>query len=344
MHARNSLSSLVVGSLLMGSCHIAISAENNELAVPMGVWGLDSAILPLSGVYGQVILPSYRATSVKDANGNDMTFSTTIPSKSVPGVPIPVKGSVDARIQVDAVVPKLVYVSEEPILGGRYGGYIAVPLLDKSRKITVNVTTPLPPAVKQQIGQVASQAASGDKSGLGDIELAAFLGWKFENLSVVAAMNLDLPTGSFDAKSMVNLGTNYYSFRPLVSAAWSTESGFDVAASFAYNVSTANRDTSYKSGQYVHIEYVGTFQFNNNVKAGLQGYYLNQTTDDKDPNGTSHLPIVNGNRARVTALGPVMSYQTDDLKTQVELKYLREMSARARPEGDLALITLSRLF
>jgi hypothetical protein len=339
MHARNSISSLVVGSLLMGACQIAVSAENNELAVPMGIWGLDSAILPLSGVYGQVVLPSYRATSVKDAQGNDMTFS-----KTVPGVPVTVRGTVDARIQVDAVVPKLIYVSEEPILGGRYGGYIALPLLDKSRKITINVTTPLSQVAKQQIGQAASHAASGDKSGLGDIELAGFIGWKFENLSVVAAMNLDLPTGSFDAKSMVNLGNNYYSFRPLVSAAWSTESGFDVAASFAYNVSTANRDTSYKSGQYVHLEYVGTYQFNNNFKAGLQGYYLSQITDDKDPKNSSSLPIVNGNRARVTALGPVMSYQTDDLKTQVELKYLREMSARARPEGDLALITLSRLF
>jgi hypothetical protein len=46
-------------------------------------------------------------------------------------------------------------------------------------------------------------------------------------------MNVDLPTGSFDRNSQVNLGMNSYSFRPLVSAAWSTESGFDFAASLA---------------------------------------------------------------------------------------------------------------
>lgn len=339
MHARHSISSLVAGSLLCGVCNVAMAAENSELAVPLGVWGLDSAILPLSGVYGQIVAPSYRASSAKDANGNDVAFS-----KSIPGIPVLVKGTVNARIKVDAVVPKLVYVSEDPILGGRYGGYIAVPLLNKSRDITVNVTTPLPPALQQKIGLAASQAASGSKRGLGDIELASFIGWKFESLSIVAAMNVDLPTGSFDKNSQVNLGLNSYSFRPLVSAAWSTESGFDIAAAMSYNVSTANRETDYKSGQYFHMEYVGTYQFTGNFKAGLQGYVLHQTTDDKDPSGSSALPLVNGNRARVTSLGPVMSYQTDDLKTQIELKYLREMSARARPEGDLALITFSRLF
>lgn len=345
MHARHSISSLVAGSLLCGVCNVAMAAENSELAVPLGVWGLDSAILPLSGVYGQIVAPSYRASSAKDANGNDMAIS--LPRGSIPGIPVSLNGTINARIKVDAVVPKLVYVSEDPILGGRYGGYIAVPLLNKSRDITVNITTALPvpyQSVPKQVGQSLSQKASGSKRGLGDIELASFIGWKFESLSIVAAMNVDLPTGSFDKNSQVNLGLNSYSFRPLVSAAWSTESGFDIAAAMSYNVSTANRETDYKSGQYFHMEYVGTYQFTGNFKAGLQGYVLHQTTDDKDPSGSSALPLVNGNRARVTSLGPVMSYQTDDLKTQIELKYLREMSARARPEGDLALITFSRLF
>ncbi len=339
MQARHSIIGLVAASLFTGACQMASAAENSEIAVPIGVWGLDSAILPLSGVYGQIVAPSYRASSAKDANGNDVSFS-----KSIPGIPVTVKGSVNARIKVDAIVPKLVYVSEDPILGGRYGAYVAVPLMDKSRDITVNVTTPLPAALQQKIGTAASQAASGNKRGLGDVEVATFIGWKFDSLSLVAALNVDLPTGSFDKNSQVNLGLNSYSFRPLVSAAWSTESGFDVAAAMSYNVSTANRDTDYKSGQYFHMEYVATYQFTNNFKAGLQGYLVHQTTDDKDPKGSSALPLINGNRARIRSLGPVMSYQTDDLKTQVELKYLREMSARARPEGDLALITVSRLF
>ena len=117
-----------------------------------------------------------------------------------------------------------------------------------------------------------------------------------------------------------------------------------MAASLCYNFSTANRDTDYKSGQYVHLEYVSTYQFPSNIKIGLQGYVLHQTTDDRDPSGSSALPIINGNRAHASALGPVISYQTEDLKTQIEFKYLREMSARARPEGGLALLTYSRLF
>ncbi len=322
-----------------GFASLAQAAENNEVAVPMGFWNLDSAILPLSGTYGQVLLANYRADSVKGSDGNDIAFH-----KNISGIPVTVNGTVNAKIKVDGIIPKLNYISEEAILGGRYGGYIAIPLLKKSRDVVVSVTTPLPAALQQKIGAQASAAASGSTSGLGDIELAGFIGWKYESLSIVAAMNVDLPTGSFDRNSQVNLGMNSYSFRPLVSAAWSTESGFDFAASLAYNISTANRDTDYKSGQYLHLEYVGSYQFSNNVKAGLHGYYLKQTTYDKDPNGTSALPLINGNKARAASLGPVISYQTDDLKTQVEFKYLKEFSARSRPQGDLFLLTLSRMF
>ncbi|MDO9194703.1 MAG: transporter [Undibacterium sp.] len=333
---------LISASVLLCACYLsnpALAAENNELAVPMGVWGLDSAILPLSGLYGQIIAPSYRADSVKDSSGKDFSFN-----KSIPGIAIPIHGRVNARIKVDALVPKLVYVSEDPVFGGRIGSYIAVPLLNKSRDVTISVTTPLPLALQQKISSEASHAASGEKRGIGDVEVAGFIGWKFESLSLVAAMNVDLPTGSFDRNSQVNLGLNSYSIRPLVSAAWSTESGFDVAASISYNYSTANRETNYKSGQYIHAEYVGSYQFSNNFKGGIQGYYLQQTSDDKDPGNTTALTLVGGNRARVSALGPIFSYQTDDLKTQIDLKYLKEFSARARPEGGLALVTLSRLF
>lgn len=342
MKSRFSIAGLATGSLIVGMSAFApaaFAAENNEVAVPMGIWGLDSAILPLSGVYGQIVAPSYRSDTVKDSNGDDLVFR-----KSVPGIPVVLNGSVKASIKVDAIIPKLVYVSEDAILGGRYGGYVAVPLLNKKRDITININTPLPVALQQKISTDASAAASGSRSGVGDVELAGFISWKFESLSLVAAMNIDVPTGSFDKNSQVNLGLNSYSFRPLVSAAWSTDSGFDLAASLAYNYSTANRDTDYKSGQYVHLEYIGSYQFSNNVKAGLQGYYLQQVTDDQDPNGTSALTIVNGNRARVASLGPIVSYQTDDLKTQVEFKYLKEFSARARPAGGFALLTLSRLF
>ncbi len=341
MRTRHSISTLLAGSVFLGVCTAAVAAENSEVAVPIGLWGLDSAILPPSGLYGQIVTPSYRANSAKDSNGNDVSFS-----HAIPGLPRAVTGTVEAHIKVDAIIPKLVYVSADPVAGGRIGAYVALPLFEKSRDVTVTVDTvlPLPAATRQAIGQAASLASSGTKRGIGDVELAAFIGWKYEHLALLVAMNVDLPTGKYDKTSQVNLGMNSYSFRPLVSAAWSTESGFDFAASLCYNFSTANRDTDYKSGQYAHLEYIGTYQFPSNLKAGLQGYVLHQTTDDRDPSGNSLVPLINGNRAHAVALGPVLSYQTEDLKTQIELKYLREISARARPEGGLAVLTLSRLF
>jgi hypothetical protein len=329
-----------ISAMFIGGAASAFAAENVEIAAPLGIWDLDAAILPPSGFYGQIIAPSYRASKAKDANGNDQAFAT-----SVLGVPFPVVGTVDAKVKADALIPRFIYIHDESVYGGRVGAFVGIPLVKKTRDIKVTITAPfLSAEQKAGIGAAASKAASGKESGLGDVEIGTFIGWKGEQLSVLAAFNVDLPTGSFDKTSQVNLGMNSYSFRPLISAAWSTESGFDLAASFAYNFSTANRDTKYKTGQYATLEYVGTYQFNDNVKAGLQGYALHQTRDDKDPQNSSPVPLVNGNRAHVVSIGPVARYQTSDLKNQVEVKYLKEFSARARPEGAMALATYSRLF
>jgi len=46
---------VVLSTVLFGASGFASfvqAAENNEVAVPMGFWNLDSAILPLSGTYG----------------------------------------------------------------------------------------------------------------------------------------------------------------------------------------------------------------------------------------------------------------------------------------------------
>lgn len=328
---------LTAGALISVTSNLASATENGELDAPLGLWGLDSAVVPPSGFYGQLITGRYRAEKAKDSNGDDVKFGLSIPPFG------PLAGSISPRISVNAITLKLAFVSEEPLMGGRAGAYIGVPFLEKTRDINVSVTTPLPAPFQSAIGTAASQSASGKKSGIGDVEVAAFIGWKRDNLATAVALIADLPTGSFDKDSQVNLGLNYYSLRPMVSVAWSTESGFDLAAAAGYNFSTTNRKTDYKSGQYLQIEYSATYQWSGNFKAGLQGYCLHQTTDDTVTNGLA-ASLTNGNRGHVSALGPVASYQTNDLNTRIEFKYLKEMSARARSQGDLFLISLSHIF
>ncbi|MET3107396.1 hypothetical protein AAKU67_001535 [Oxalobacteraceae bacterium GrIS 2.11] len=342
MLVRKTLSGLVAAALTLTACNLAMAEENYELDMPLGIWGLDSAILPLSGFYAQIVAARYQANDVKDGNGNNVQFNTLLPL--APGVNVPVHGNVNSRITEDAVVPKFIYISDESVWGGHAGAFLAIPLLKKTRDISVNVTTPLPPPYPTVIGQTASQLESGSHRGVGDIELTSFIGWKGEQVSYLLAFNIDAPTGSYDKTSQVNLGLNHYSLRPLASVAYSTESGFDFAAALSYNFNTVNKDTKYKSGQYMALEYLGSYQFSNNIKAGLQGYYLNQTTNDEDPNNSALVPIVNGFKARIVSLGPIASYQTDDLKNQVEFKWLAETGVRNRPQGNLLVLTYSHLF
>ncbi|PAM44239.1 hypothetical protein CEJ63_23915, partial [Acinetobacter baumannii] len=76
---------------------------------------------------------------------------------------------------------------------------------------------------------------------------------------------------------------------------------FEVSSSFEVDVNTRNPATDYKSG----VEYRHEFAVGQHVGPwilGLGGYYYRQFTDDDAPG------LQSGNRARVLAVGPAVSY------------------------------------
>ncbi len=54
-----------------------------------------------------------------------------------------------------------------------------------------------------------------------------------------------------------------------------------------------NHDTDYRSGQIFHFDYSASYRVTDNLRLGLNGYYLKQTTDDKQ----------NGETVRVFSFG-----------------------------------------
>ncbi|PSU35618.1 SphA family protein [Photobacterium lutimaris] len=184
-------------------------------------------------------------------------------------------------------------------------------------------------------------------SGLGDIVISPLmLAYSLSEYWLTEIhFNLYAPTGGFEAGKLANVGKNYWSFSPV---AWLqyiepiTGQEFTVSGGIDWN--TKNEDTDYQTGTQMHVEstliqYVPLLWGFTGI--GLSGYWYQQIRSD------SGSGAVSGNvKAKAVGLGPVLSYQTkwSGRSVRAELKWINELEARNRPEGDLISLKLSAQF
>ena len=176
---------------------------------------------------------------------------------------------------------------------------------------------------------------SDTKTGLQDMSIGAGLGWHLnKNLHMIAEMNLYLPAGAYDGSNSsgntgdsANIGANYYTYMPAWSITYLSDGGYEASAKFMYNINTTNTQTGYSSGDEFHLDYLlgkhcGKWNY------GINGYYYYQTTKD-DFRGQD--PTFDGNKGRVFAFGPAVSYKFQNMT--FKLKYAYETAVTNRPEG-----------
>ena len=148
-------------------------------------------------------------------------------------------------------------------------------------------------------------------------------------------MPIYAPTGGYVLGRLGNPGLNYWTFDPIVGAAYGNpKSGFNAAIHFGYAMNTENKDTSYKSGDYLHIDAAiqqilplgsGFLNF------GAEGWYFQQQTCDSGSGAT--LGCFKG---RTSGIGPVVGYiqPLREQKLIFELKWLPELETKNRLNGD----------
>jgi hypothetical protein len=188
-----------------------------------------------------------------------------------------------------------VHVTDSKLLGGDYAFHVIVPVVNLS---------------------ISHPAFGGrdSKFGVGDIVIDPLvLGWHRGDLHTTFGLDIFVPTGSYDKKDpRVSIGSNYWSFEPVLAFSWLPASGWEASAKVMYNIKTKNNDTDYQSGDELHVDWlvgrtVGSWGF------GVAGYYLKQTTDDKvDGTRIAAVPDVwsAGRRGQVFAYGPSVKYTT----------------------------------
>lgn len=278
---------MVASAAVFGGLPEARATEGGGGVYPNGGQGFLAGALPPPGLYFIEYLQHYSADALMDGSGNK--------------VPVPFK------LNVSAAVSRFLYQSDIPLLGGRLGAYVFLPLLHASADTGLG---------------------SGSKSGLGDISAGPFVSWHFgKNLHMAAAIEVVVPTGSYEKTELVNLGRNYWTFEPVFAVTWFTDGGMEFSGKFMYDINTENADTDYKSGQEFHFDYAIGYH-TGPWTMGAVGYYYKQITGD------SGAGAVQGDyEGQVVSIGPGVRYDAKN-GVSVEFRYNREFEAENKTEGD----------
>lgn len=279
---------------------VADGVENGAPITPFGVNNFGAGMLPPSSVdlAVGVRLSAYSADKLRNTSGK--------PS------------AVRAKLKVNTAALALVKTTDISLLGGEYGFSAVIPYLDMSNRLTVPATT-------------GAQSLNGSSSALGDVTLVpVIVKWTpSSRLFVNGRLELQLPTGSYRADRLINTGANHWTVSPALAFTWISANGLEVSSNIQLNLHGKNKDTQYRSGtEYQHEFAVG--QHMGPWVLGLGGYFYRQVSDDK----LGGARFQDGNRARVTALGPAISFFNPGSKLPpLTAHFYTEFDARNRTQG-----------
>ncbi|WP_152223606.1 transporter [Pseudomonas sp. SCB32] len=230
------------------------------------------------------------------------------------------------KITSDAIIPRLDYLSPLRVFGGRLGGYVAQPYMRQ---------------------QVAMFGMEGERNSQGDTTVAPIILWDMgKNLTVGAALEITVPTGDYNAARLANTGNNFYTYKPLLSATWLPTENTELSGKVTYSFNEENHDTDYRSGQLFHFDYSASYRVTDDLYLGVNGYFLKQTTDDKQYGKTVTFmgeDVDDGVRGQVFAIGPA-AHLTFLKYASVELRWAKEFAVENRPEGEMLWAKLTLPF
>lgn len=280
--------------------------------VPAGAEDTFAGALPPAGtkVFIDYFL-LYNPGSFKDNSGNNA---------AVPGL-----GKVNFK--TDVVVNSLRYidVTKFKLLGGDFVWNVIVPVVYQHTSLSAG----------------AADFGSQSKTGLGDIEFGGGIQWHFNpRWHMIGALEVVAPTGQYSKSDMVNIGSNFWSFNPLVAITYigdkdSPVPGFEASSKIMYWINTINTETSYTSGQEFAADYFVGQHLGKWTLGGAGNVYY-QTTKDKQYGQTASDTFTgqrNGNKGKQFTVGPLVSYNIAD-KGCITAKYLFPVVEENRPQGN----------
>lgn len=272
-------------SLILGlSSTLTFATENGADSFALGAEGMMAGALPPPGVYLLTYYQNYHAGQLDN-------------------------GPPDFHLDANALIPRLVWMTEQNYLGGQLGFYAAQPLVDL---------------------RLTAAGMSDHNRALGDLIFGSMLGWHSGSHHWIGAIEGVVATGKYDTPTatqpvVANIGKNYNTIRPIIAYTYAPTNGLDLSTKLSYSFNDENDDTHYKSGEYFAGDYSLGYKLNDHVKLAIEGYAFKQVKSDR-VNGDDI-----GQKGQVLAVGPAIQYQ--DQNWSIEAKYLKETNVENRPEG-----------
>lgn len=214
--------------------------------------------------------------------------------------------------------PRLIWMTDQKILGATYGMDIILPFGYQCVKI--------------------NDQRLDDGWSFGDIQLEpVVLAWHTKRMDIAAGYALWAPTGESDRPAglgkgywghMLTLGGTYY---------------FDEAKTWAlsalnrYEINHEHKDFDLTPGNEFTVEFALSKSLRKTIDIGAVGYFQWQTTKDSGSDS-------NDVQDQVVGLGPEISTFCPRLKLFTSLRYLYELGANDRPEGHTITLTITKVF
>jgi hypothetical protein len=212
------------------------------------------------------------------------------------------------RLHADSVTPRLIWMTPATFAGGEVGYYALMPL------VHLRVSVP---------------GSSDSRTGNGDLQIAPLLAYHSGMVHWGYAFEFVVPLGDYSSSHLANLGRHYLTVRPIAGWSYHDPVGWDVSTKVSVSVNARNGDTHYRSGSYFAGDYTVGYHVLPRMLVGLEGYFLEQFSDDKVRGATVD---GNGNRAQVLGVGAGLQYQ-DPSGYSLESKFVRDTSVRNRSDG-----------
>jgi hypothetical protein len=251
-----------------------------------------------------------------------------------------VNAKLDSKAWFDLL--QILYSSNLNILGGRYFMNANIPV-GFHVKVTANAYFP---ALSADIGR------NDDKTtGLGDIQFVPVgIVWDIDDIHILAAQNLVLTTGRYEASKLANMGRNYFSYDEVFGVTWlDQKGGHEISFLAGYMFNTKNQATDYKTGDEFHVDYTLAQYFSKQFGVGVVGYYYQQVKDDESPvldeintlNSAMGLPVPGGYKSKGAAVGPAVVFSPSIGGKDINFiaKWLHEYYARNRLQGEWIWLT-----
>jgi hypothetical protein len=218
--------------------------------------------------------------------------------------------------------PRLVWISDFQLLGGFYGADILVPFASQ---------------------QLQAGGFNQSSFGLSDIFVEPItLSWHPKQFDFAVGYGFWAPSGDCSRPTPpnpVSPGKGFWTQMLTAGATWypDEEKTWSLSLLNRYEFNQDNYYTDTRPGQYLTMEWGAGKTFAKLYEFGLVGYYQLQTTAAAGTDATDVKPWVVG-------VGPEINITIPKAALIISARYIYEVAAHERPQGNTVNLTLTKRF